>query len=81
MEGQDRTPPSGYRWVCPICGDSGVLSESRAPAEAHVKNALRSHIQAKDDEGHGSRGCVPDTVDDTALTGAVSALRNEYTSE
>lgn len=65
--GKPRDLAPGYRWTCPICGDSRTSmfregDENRRDTLSRAKGALRAHIISSDGDGHGPIHSVPDGI-------------------
>ena len=57
----------GYRWTCPFCGTSRLNASDEESGRRNALVALRTHVLASVEDGHGPRNEYPDGYDDVTL--------------
>lgn len=71
--GQSTNETRTYRWRCPICGIARLGVYDTADGFRAV-NALRTHIQSTDEDGHGPVHQLPADLDSETLSEYVHRL-------
>lgn len=54
--------PSNVRiaeWMCPFCGESERVFQTRTLAAGTAVTSLKNHVRGQDDDDHDSRGEMP----------------------
>ena len=67
----------GYRWTCPICGNSKVNAMSEQGRNA--LRALKTHVYFTDDDGHASANSYPPEYDEESLDEHVTKVDEHVT--
>ena len=77
LAGSDRGQAGGgeggasYRWTCPVCGASRVNPAGEEVDDRNAVTALRSHVLASSDGGHGPANAYPEGFDPSTLADRV----------
>ena len=74
-------PYGGYRWTCPYCGKSQLNRSAGESGEANAIAALRSHVMATAEKGHGPVDELPESDDPAGLAAHVDEVRERPGAE